>query len=397
MLKRCSNAVHSSTITRFAFSSNAGGVDVSKHDKPIQKDCPVNAWNEWDPLEEVIVGRPEGSTLPKLTIDVRAYKYGTAHYDLMKEQAGKPYTEEIVKKAVVEMDEFCNILKQEGVTVRRPDPMDWSKEYATPHFTSTGYNCAFPRDIWLVAGNEIIEAPLSWYSRFFEYTAYRSLTTEYVKKGATVVAAPKPQMDSNFYDQDYPVSNIEERKKLAAENKFVISESEISFEAADFMRAGKDIFVRQSHVTNDLGIQWVRQYLAPKGIRVHKLTFEHHNPMHIDCTLYPIKPGLVLSNIKRPCNEISKFKKSGWKVVHPPPLTSDRLFSDDFLGMNVLMLDENRVIIDKDEVPTIRMFEDLGITSIPVNLTHASFLGGGCHCYTTDIRRRGNLESYIDF
>ena len=56
----------------------------------------------------------------------------------MKEQAGKPYTEEIVKKAVVEMDEFCNILKQEGVTVRRPDPMDWSKEYTTPHFTSTG-------------------------------------------------------------------------------------------------------------------------------------------------------------------------------------------------------------------------------------------------------------------
>ena len=73
------------------------------------------------------------------------------------------------------------------------------------------------------------------------------------------------------------------------------------------------------------------------------------------------------------------------------------MFSDDFLGMNVLMLDENRVVIDKDEVPVIRMFEDLGITCIPVAVRNASYIGGGCHCYTCDIRRCGNLQSYIDF
>ena len=65
-------------------------------------------------------------------------KYGGVDYDILKERAGKPYPEDIINKAVVEIDEFCNILRQEGVTVRRPDPMDWSKEYATPHFTSTG-------------------------------------------------------------------------------------------------------------------------------------------------------------------------------------------------------------------------------------------------------------------
>ncbi len=26
--------------------------------------CPVNSWNEWDPLEEVIVGRLEHATIP---------------------------------------------------------------------------------------------------------------------------------------------------------------------------------------------------------------------------------------------------------------------------------------------------------------------------------------------
>lgn len=33
---------------------------------------------------------------------------------------------------------MCNILKQEGVTVKRPDPIDWSVKYKTPDFESTG-------------------------------------------------------------------------------------------------------------------------------------------------------------------------------------------------------------------------------------------------------------------
>ncbi|PNJ15558.1 GATM isoform 2, partial [Pongo abelii] len=31
---------------------------------------------------------------------------------------------------------MCNILKMEGVTVRRPDPIDWSLKYKTPDFES---------------------------------------------------------------------------------------------------------------------------------------------------------------------------------------------------------------------------------------------------------------------
>ena len=61
----------------------------------------------------------------------------------MEQQAGKPYPEDIVKKAVKEVEEFCTILTQEGVTVRRPDVVDWSKEYQTPHFSSTGRYCMY--------------------------------------------------------------------------------------------------------------------------------------------------------------------------------------------------------------------------------------------------------------
>ena len=58
-----------------------------------------------------------------------------------------------------------------------------------------------PRDILLVVGDEIIEAPMAWRSRFFEYRAYRPLMKEYSRKGAKWTTAPKPQMSDELYDQ----------------------------------------------------------------------------------------------------------------------------------------------------------------------------------------------------
>ena len=62
-------------------------------------------------------------------------------------------------------------------------------------------HAAMPRDILLVVGEEIIEAPMSWRSRFFEYRAYRDLMKEYFHAGATWTVAPKPLMDDALYDK----------------------------------------------------------------------------------------------------------------------------------------------------------------------------------------------------
>ncbi len=60
---------------------------------------------------------------------------------------------------------------------------------------------AMPRDILMVVGNEIIEAPMAWRARFFEYRAYRPLIKEYFRKGAKWTTAPKPTMADDLYDQ----------------------------------------------------------------------------------------------------------------------------------------------------------------------------------------------------
>ena len=68
------------------------------------------------------------------------------------------------------------------MTVHRPEIVDFSKSYKMPDFEApSGLHAAMPCDILMVIGNEIIEAPMAWHSRFFEYRAYRSLLKEYFK------------------------------------------------------------------------------------------------------------------------------------------------------------------------------------------------------------------------
>ena len=74
------------------------------------------------------------------------------------------------------------------------------QHYETPDFKSQGMYAAMPRDILLVVGEEIIEAPMAWRARFFEYRAYRKLMKEYFLAGAKWTTAPKPTMADELYD-----------------------------------------------------------------------------------------------------------------------------------------------------------------------------------------------------
>jgi len=42
------------------------------------------------------------------------------------------------------------------------------------------------------------------------------------------------------------------------------------------------------------------------------------------------------------------------------------------------------------------IFEKEGLDVIPLKLRHSKLLGGGPHCVTLDVRRRGKLERYFD-
>ena len=56
-----------STKTDTKFNPNLQPDELA--DTPFES--PVKSWNEWDPLEEVIVGISEGATPPSLTTEVK--------------------------------------------------------------------------------------------------------------------------------------------------------------------------------------------------------------------------------------------------------------------------------------------------------------------------------------
>jgi glycine amidinotransferase len=347
----------------------------------------VSCHNEWDPLEEVIVGVVEGACVPSWHPTLAA-TMPEEHHAFFAEQGGRPFPAQLIAAASRELEELVHVLEGEGVTVRRPEPVDFSRSFATPDWQSpSGLYAAMPRDLLLVIGDEIIEAPMAWRCRYHEIDAYRPLLCDYFRQGARWSAAPRPLLRDELYDPDW------ERPRVAGQG-YVVGESEPTFDAADFVRCGRDLFVQRSHVTNELGIAWLERHLGD-GYRIHRLALRDQHPMHIDASFMPLAPGKLLINPER-IDRVPQLFHS-WQVLEAPrPVqTSPFLMCSAWVSMNVLMLDERRMIVERGEVDFMRAARRWGFEPIPVGFHSFNQFGGGAHCATLDVRRRGDLQSYF--
>ena len=66
------------------------------------------------------------------------------------------------------------------------------------------------------------------------------------------------------------------------------------------------------------------------------------------------------------------------------------------MSMNVLSLDEKRVVMQSKEQPLADLLEKYGFKIIEVDMSNAYNIGGALNCWTLDIRRRGELKTYFD-
>jgi glycine amidinotransferase len=357
---------------------------------PKRHPCPVNSHNEWDPLEEVIVGRLDGAVIPPNHPAV-TFNVPRAVARIYRFVGGYRYPRLLTAPARRELEEFIRVLEGEGVRVRRPDVVDFARKIRTPYWSSTGFCISCPRDGFLVVGDEIIEAPMCWRARYFEPVAYRRLFREYFEAGARWTAAPKPLLLDSLYDTDYRTPGP------GGPMRYVINESEPVFDAADFVRCGRDLFVTPSNVTNRSGIDWLRRQLGT-DYTIHEVESLCRQPMHIDSTIMPLAPGKLLVNpeyidVKR-LPEVLKR----WDVLAAPRPDPVRgvvaSMCSDWISLNVLMLDEKRVICEKTQPSMLKALRGWGFEPIPVSFVHYAPFGGSFHCATLDIRRRGSLESY---
>jgi len=182
--------------------------------------------------------------------------------------------------------------------------------------------------------------------------------------------------------------------------RYVINESELVFDAADFVRCGRDLFVTKSNVTNTLGIEWLHRHLGDR-YRIHEVESRCRNPMHIDSSFMPLAPGKVMVNPEYiDTMRLPPVLRSWDVLVAPYPDPTPRwwtLFSmsSAWINMNVLMLDDKRVIVEKSQTSMIKALSDWGFTPIACAFTSFAPFGGSFHCATLDVRRRGPLQSYF--
>jgi glycine amidinotransferase len=121
--------------------------------------------------------------------------------------------------------------------------------------------------------------------------------------------------------------------------------------------------------------------------------------MHIDTTFVPLCPGRALysPDFFDPADAPEVLKS--WELLPAPPPISTMVqmidLSSAWLSMNVLMLDEKRVICEASQEPLIEKFREWGFEPIPCPYTNHYVYGGAFHCSTLDVRRRGSLQSYF--
>jgi len=362
----------------------------------------VNSWNEWDPLKRIIVGRAEGTMVqaPEIAVQRSWPDHG------FPQGTYGQYPQEMQEQAIEQLDNFAKKLESRGVRVDRPTLLDFSQTVKTPDWVQeTMFGCMPPRDLLLTVGNEILEATMSFRSRWYEYLCYRPLLEQFFKDdpGFSFAAAPKPRLIESTYKEgfweEWDSLSEQEQWERAEKTDWIPTENEPLFDAADIVRFGKDLFVQKSMVTNEAGIDWLRRHYPHH--RVHMVRYKELLPWHMDSTLIPLRPGLVMINPIRTPLEPQKelFEKNGWEVIYAPKTVLEKkrpmTFCSLWLNMNLLMLDPKTAFVEASEFPVMELLDKHGIEVIPIPFYEVSPFGGGLHCATADVYREGTFEDYF--
>ena len=343
--------------------------------------------NEWDQLEEVIVGNPLKARFPTPDLSTQLAEFPDRP---LTEIPRGPFPQWIIEETEEDLNEFVGTLEGLGITVKRPDTWPHDATFSTINWQSQGYYNYCPRDILLVIGDHIIETPNVIRSRAQETFSYRPLLLDYMKSGAKWYSAPKPMLlDSLFEGVDL--------------DKAVPRNDEPAFDAANILRFGQDLIYLVSATGNEMGGEWLQTILGDK-FRVHFLKDVYYGS-HIDSTFVALRSGLILCNPARVNDDTLPEILKQWKVIYSPPMENTDRYDADYLSkcigsnwidMNSFSISPNLVVVDRHQTALMKLLEKEGLDVIPLELRHSKMLGGGFHCVTLDVRRKGTLERYFD-
>ena len=304
-------------------------------------------------------------------------------------------TEDILVKRVQQLDSLAKTLEDLGVKVYRPDRVTAVHKIKTPTFETEASSANNVRDLTLVYNDTIVETPICLRSRIFENTnMYKIFEHAFDHgRGGKWVKAPNTHLIPKTYDlKDW---------KFPRDFSNIDQSFEMSIDAPNFLTIGKDVIVNVATDIQFLGYEWVKSLFPESTFHVIKCA-----DSHIDGELVCLRPGMFLLNPEFSfVKDLIPEKFKSWEVIMPEDLTQNldvtgmtdidiQLASTRGMDINVLSLDENKVLVNKRAIGVIKLLEQHKFDVIPVELDNGEIFAGGIHCSTLDLVRE---DEYIDY
>ncbi|MFM6196349.1 MAG: glycine amidinotransferase [Planktothrix sp.] len=387
----------------------------------------VNSFDEWSSLKEVVVGSPIHYDTQDLELSFKVFFHDVAYssfcypYYQSNENGGsqdkivsqenaqsfetlathtlkKQYLEELNE----DVEELVNTLQQLDVKVHRPIPLTRSIRFETPYWKADCIPALNIRDQAIIMGNEILETPPQVRARYFENDLLKPIFYQYFEQGAKWTNMPRPIMTDRSFDTSYiSGQNVPAIEKVYPQNESEFDIGyEIMFDAAQCIRFGKDILINVATKNHYLAYQWLQRHFEGK-FNFHLLYQFADN--HIDSIILPLKPGKLLLRNPQFFDRLPEALQK-WDIIYPPEPTEnifptydndDLILTTKYIDLNVLSVDEDKIIVNSLFPELIKTLEKHGFTPIPVQHRHRRIFGGGFHCFTLDTVREGSLEDYF--
>jgi len=302
----------------------------------------INSCNEWDPLEQCVVGIATDANWP-VSDPVFSLESQKTLWTETPVPSG-PVPQHIIDEANEDLDALAAVLTQHGVDVIRPTPFNFQAHDGM-------YNYC-PRDRFLVWGDTIVDPAMMYPCRNMEIQCYHDL------------------VDSATHYLHMPRNEG------------------MTLDAANVCRLGNDWLFLESASGNRAAYDWLCAQFPQINIELCNF----YAGVHIDSTVVPLREGLVLLNGARVNEDNCPKVFDHWDKIYVDDVVAQNFYNypyaSKWIAMNMLVVDPGTVIVDKYQTELIRILEQWNFTVIPLELRHSRTLGGGFHCVTLDTRRR---------
>lgn len=302
----------------------------------------ISSYNEWDPLKKIVVGKATNANWPLLDPVFSKESEKT----LWKETPvpSGPVPRWIVEEANDDLQILADTLTQLGVEVVRPTDMNFVAHDGM-------YNYC-PRDRLLIHGSTIIDPAMMYPCRDME----RECLWDIIQDADTVIKMPRNQ--------------------------------DMVLDAANVLRLGKDkMLFLESASGNKKAYDWLCEQFPT--VTIEACNF--YSGVHIDSTIVPLREGLVILNSSRVNFDNVPKVFEGWQKVWINDVVAQDFYqypyASKWIALNMLVVNPNTVIVDKNQPALISILESYRFNVIPLELRHSRTLGGGFHCVTLDLVR----------